>query len=146
MQSYHDMMCAALSECKREIDKYFELKVREYEGITQHPGDDPYPEELYAGISNPSLYFLFGFAKQDWDAILFNRKLMEYKTAYLFNGQEFFDRDHTLPVSKGWVIYCSRGSRDHVPLSCFHAEKARELKLNWKEYNEKYLAPKGWFK
>lgn len=146
MKSHHDMMCDALNECKKEIDKYFEFKVKQYECSLPKFNADPYPEELYDGVSSPSLYFQFGIGAK-WDVILFNRKLMAYKPAYLFRGQEFFDVEHTLPVSKGWEYYCKSGAdTDHVDLSCFHSTKAKELKLNWREYNEKYLAPKGWFK
>lgn len=146
MDSYRDMMSRALNDCKKEIDRYFECKVKEFENKLSQIGGDPYPEELYVGISTPSPYFMF-VDEQKWDVLLFNRKLMEYKAAYLLNGQEFFDEDCTLPVSKGWEYYCRSGLQtEHVNLSCFHARKAKELKLNWIEYNEKYLSPKGWFK
>ena len=76
-----------------------------------------------------------------WDVILFNRKLMAYKPAWVFRGQEFFDKEHKLPVSKGWEFNSTREKPIHLTL--FHADKAKELKLSWKEYTEKILVNKA---
>lgn len=135
--SYADMFQAAMNEAKREIDRYFKQKIKEYENPPHPFYEDPYPEELYDGLSSPHLYYMQHVLDLGWDVILFNRKLMAYKPAWVFRGQEFFDKEHKLPVSKGWELNSTR--EKPIYLTCFHADKANELKLSWKEYTEKYL-------
>lgn len=143
MQSYHDMMTNAVFQAKKEIDMYFDYKVKEYEKILVQTDNVFFPEEVYRGINTPALYFMY-FDQQNWDILLFNRKLIEYKPAYILNGREFFDAAFTLPVSKGWEYYCDKkASNDYINLSCHHTYKARELKLSFKEYNDQYLASRG---
>ena len=78
MQSYHDMMTNAVFQAKKEIDRYFDYKVKEYEKSLVHTDSVFFPEEVYRGISTPALYFMY-FDQQNWDILLFNRKLIEYK-------------------------------------------------------------------
>ena len=51
--SYADMFHEAMQETKRQIDQYFDKKVKEFEDKTTSKGYvpyvDPYPEELYDG-------------------------------------------------------------------------------------------------
>lgn len=139
--SYADMFHEAMQETKKQIDQYFDKKVKEFEEKTTSKGYvpyvDPYPEELYDGLSSPHLYYMQHVLDLGWDVILFNRKIMAYKPAWVFRGQEFFDKEHKLPVSKGWEFNSTRENPIHLTL--FHADKANELKLSWKEYTEKYL-------
>lgn len=135
--SYAEMFQAAMDEAKREIDKYFQQKIKEYENPPHPFYEDRHPEELYDGLSSPHLYYMQHVLDLGWDVILFNRKLMAYKPAWVFRGQEFFDKEYKLPVSKGWEFNSTREKPIH--LTCFHADKANELKLSWKEYTEKYL-------
>jgi len=133
----NDGVSAYMNEIKKEIDKYFDKKVKEFQRKTEtNPLHyvDPYPEELYAGLSSPELYYTHS---KDFDVMLFNRKLMEYKPAYLFNGQEFFDKEHKLPVSKGWEFHTDKYT--NIKLSCWHRDKCKEFKMSWKEYFDKFL-------
>lgn len=131
-QSYAEMFRQAENEMMKRLDQYFEKKVKQLE---TNPSKyiDPYPEELYDGISCPRL--LYTHSKNDWDVMLFNRKLMAYKVAYLLNGQEFFDKEYTLPVSKGWEFYSSKfDPTNELKLSFHHWEICKSLKLTPKEY------------
>ncbi len=136
-QSYAKMFRQAENEMMKRLDQYFESKVKQLE---TNPSKylDPYPEELYDGISCPRL--LYTHSKSEWDVMLFNRKLMAYKVAYLLNGQEFFDKKYTMPVSKGWEFYSSRFDvTNEIKLSNTHWERCKLLELTPKEYCDSYI-------
>jgi len=141
-ESFHDGVNRYLREAKTEMDRYFDHKVKEFEAKTSpkayQPYVDPYPEELYGGMSSPHLYYMHHVVDLKWDQILFSRKLMEYKICWVLNGRKFFDKEYTKPVSEGWEFYAYR-SEPEYRLTHFHETKAKELKLNFKEYGERYL-------
>ena len=140
--SYADIFQEAMNETKKEIDKYFDQKVKEFEAKTTPkayvPYVDTYPEEMYSGFSSPHLYYMQHVVDLKWDQILFSRKLMEYKICWVFNGRKFFDQEYTKPVSEGWEFY-AYSSEPEYHLTHFHETKAKELKLTFKQYGYKYL-------
>jgi len=134
------MFHKAMSETKKELDRYFNQKVKEFEEKTapktRQPYVDPYPEEAYRGVSRPMSRLIF--STTDATHIVFNRKLVEYRAAWKLKDRLFMDSKHTLPVSEGWAIECSRGD-GYPDLSETHSDKAKEAKLSHKEYHTLFI-------
>lgn len=142
--SYAEMYQAAMNQTKKEIDQYFDKKVKEFEDRVvpkaRQPYVDPYPEEAYRGLANPMNRLIF--STTDATHILYNRKLGEYRAGWKLKDRMFMDSKHTLPVSEGWIIECSRYD-DYPELTATNSERSRAQQMSHKEYHAIYIENKN---
>lgn len=143
-ESFHDGVNRYLNEAKKEIDQYFDKKVKEFEynnsPKVRQEYVDPYPEEAYRGLPKPMNRLIF--STTDATHILYNRKLGEYRAGWRLKDRMFMDSKHTLPVSEGWIIECSRYD-DYPELTDTNSERSRAQQMSHKEYHAVYIENKN---